>query len=85
MVLQVDELSNRIGNYFASQGIKHGDSVAVFLENRVEYVCLWLGLTKVRKELLLFFVPSLAFVSLLSSQVHTIHFPILCMSLVVGV
>ncbi|XP_045126369.1 long-chain fatty acid transport protein 4-like isoform X2 [Portunus trituberculatus] len=44
---QVDELSNRIGNYFASQGIKHGDSVAVFLENRVEYVCLWLGLTKI--------------------------------------
>ncbi|XP_050693749.1 long-chain fatty acid transport protein 4-like isoform X1 [Eriocheir sinensis] len=44
---QVDELSNRIGNYFASQGIKHGDSVAVFMENRVEYVCLWLGLTKI--------------------------------------
>lgn len=44
---QVDELSNRIGNYFASKGIKHGDSVAVFMENRVEYVCLWLGLTKI--------------------------------------
>lgn len=44
---QVDELSNRVGNYFAGKGLKHGDAVALFMENRVEYVCIWLGLTKV--------------------------------------
>ncbi|XP_066978794.1 long-chain fatty acid transport protein 1-like isoform X2 [Macrobrachium rosenbergii] len=45
--LQVDEYSNRVGNYFASKGIKHGDAVALFKENSVEYVCLWLGLCKI--------------------------------------
>ncbi|XP_064107714.1 long-chain fatty acid transport protein 1-like isoform X1 [Macrobrachium nipponense] len=44
---QVDEYSNRVGNYFASKGIKHGDAVALFKENSVEYVCLWLGLCKI--------------------------------------
>lgn len=44
---EVDEFSNRVGNYFSAQGISKGDSVALFMENRVEYVCLWLGLTKI--------------------------------------
>ncbi|XP_068234587.1 long-chain fatty acid transport protein 1-like isoform X4 [Palaemon carinicauda] len=44
---KVDEYSNRVGNYFASRGIKHGDAVAIFKENSVEYVCLWLGLCKI--------------------------------------
>lgn len=41
---QVDQLSNRVGNYFAAQGIKHGDAIGIFMENSVEYICLWLGL-----------------------------------------
>ncbi|XP_047478950.1 LOW QUALITY PROTEIN: long-chain fatty acid transport protein 4-like [Penaeus chinensis] len=44
---EVDEFSNRVGNYFSARGIAKGDSVALFMENRVEYVCLWLGLTKI--------------------------------------
>nr|XP_027222609.1 long-chain fatty acid transport protein 4-like [Penaeus vannamei] len=44
---EVDEFSNRVGNYFSAQGISKGDSVALSMENRVEYVCLWLGLTKI--------------------------------------
>ncbi|KAK7057003.1 hypothetical protein SK128_012332, partial [Halocaridina rubra] len=43
---QVDELSNKVGNYFASQGVKHGDAIALFMENCVEYICIWLGLCK---------------------------------------
>lgn len=44
---QVDQLSNRVGNYFAAQGIKHGDAIGIFMENSVEYICLWLGLCKI--------------------------------------
>ena len=29
-----------------SVGFKHGDSIALFMENRPEYVGLWLGCTK---------------------------------------
>ncbi|XP_076056825.1 long-chain fatty acid transport protein 4-like isoform X2 [Oratosquilla oratoria] len=43
---EVDEYSNKIANYFSKKGIENGDSVAVFMENRVEYVCTWLGLAK---------------------------------------
>ncbi|CAL8126308.1 unnamed protein product [Orchesella dallaii] len=43
----VDEASNRVANYFASQGLKKGDCVSVFMENRPEYVCVWLGLSKI--------------------------------------
>ncbi|CAL8072558.1 unnamed protein product [Orchesella dallaii] len=44
---QVQELSNRIGNHFSSIGFKKGDTVALFMENRPEYVCIWLGLNKI--------------------------------------
>ncbi|CAL4059398.1 unnamed protein product, partial [Meganyctiphanes norvegica] len=44
---QVEDYSNQVANYFADQGIKHGDAVALFMENRVEYICTWLGLTKI--------------------------------------
>jgi solute carrier family 27 (fatty acid transporter), member 1/4 len=43
---EVDEYSNRIANYFRSQGIKHGDCVALYMDNRLEYIGIWLGLTK---------------------------------------
>jgi len=45
----VDEMSNRVANYFAAKGYKKGDCVALFLENRPMYVCIWLGLSKVKK------------------------------------
>ena len=42
----VEDYSNRIANYFKSQGYKKGDVVALFLESCPEFVCIWLGLSK---------------------------------------
>ena len=33
-----------------SVGFKHGDSIALFMENRPEYVGLWLGCTKLQED-----------------------------------
>ncbi|RZF38777.1 hypothetical protein LSTR_LSTR008147 [Laodelphax striatellus] len=44
---QVEEYSNRVANYFKAEGIKRGDAVAIFMEARPEYVCMWLGLSKI--------------------------------------
>ncbi|KAK8734282.1 hypothetical protein OTU49_006107 [Cherax quadricarinatus] len=44
---QVDMLSNQIGNYFAFKGVEHGDVIGLFMENRVQYICIWLGLCKI--------------------------------------
>jgi solute carrier family 27 fatty acid transporter 1/4 len=44
---QVEEFSNRVAHYFKSVGIKHGDTVALFMESKPEYVCIWLGLSKI--------------------------------------
>jgi len=46
-VFQVEEFSNRVAHYFKSKGIKHGDTVALFMESKPEYVCIWLGLSKI--------------------------------------
>lgn len=39
--------SNRIANYFLQRGYQKGESVALFMENRPEYVATWLGLAKI--------------------------------------
>jgi len=40
--------SNRVANYLTSvRGFKKGDCVALFMENRPEYIGIWLGCTKV--------------------------------------
>lgn len=44
---EVEEESNRVANYFESKGYKKGDSVALFMENRPEFVTIWLGLCKI--------------------------------------
>ncbi|XP_072401319.1 long-chain fatty acid transport protein 4-like isoform X2 [Diabrotica undecimpunctata] len=44
---QVDEYSNKIANIFKSHGYKKGDKVALFLENKPEFICIWLGLSKI--------------------------------------
>ena len=46
-MLQLDEYSNRLAHYLLSAGVRHGDSVALFMENKPEYIGLWLGCTKV--------------------------------------
>lgn len=43
---QIDQFSNRIANYFIGQGYRRGDEVALFMDNRPEYVGIWLGLAK---------------------------------------
>ena len=35
-----------MANFFVSSGYRKGDSVALFMENRPEYVVVWLGLAK---------------------------------------
>lgn len=45
--LQLDEYSNQLAHFLLGAGFKHGDSVALFMENRPEYIGLWLGCTKV--------------------------------------
>ncbi|XP_063902573.1 long-chain fatty acid transport protein 4-like isoform X1 [Zophobas morio] len=44
---QVEEFSNKVANVFKSHGYKRGDVVALLLENRPEFIGLWLGLTKI--------------------------------------
>eukprot|EP00092_Neocalanus_flemingeri_P036124 GFUD01039329.1.p1 GENE.GFUD01039329.1~~GFUD01039329.1.p1 ORF type:complete len:650 (-),score=172.75 GFUD01039329.1:557-2506(-) len=44
---QLDTYSNRVAHFLLSCGFKHGDTLALFMENRPEYVGLWLGCTKV--------------------------------------
>jgi solute carrier family 27 fatty acid transporter 1/4 len=41
------EYSNKIANLFANKfKLKKGDCVALFMENKPEYIGLWIGLSK---------------------------------------
>jgi solute carrier family 27 fatty acid transporter 1/4 len=40
-------LKNRIANVFIQNGFKNGDKVALLMENRPEFVGIWLGLSKI--------------------------------------
>ncbi|RLU17248.1 hypothetical protein DMN91_011317 [Ooceraea biroi] len=44
---QVEDFSNKIATIFKTHGYKKGDVVALLLENRPEFVAIWLGLSKV--------------------------------------
>ena len=43
----LEEYSNRVANYLLRAGYKPGQCVALFMENRPEYVGLWLGCSKI--------------------------------------
>jgi solute carrier family 27 fatty acid transporter 1/4 len=44
----MEDYSNRIAELFLCKfGLKKGDCVALFLENKPEYVGIWLGLSKI--------------------------------------
>ena len=43
----LEDYSNRVANFFLRAGYKPGQCVALFMENRIEFVGLWLGCTKV--------------------------------------
>uniref|UniRef100_A0A7N6FGK8 Arachidonate--CoA ligase n=1 Tax=Anabas testudineus TaxID=64144 RepID=A0A7N6FGK8_ANATE len=47
---QLDEYSNRVANFLLDRGFKDGDVVALFMENRSQYVGLWLGMAKIGVE-----------------------------------
>ena len=44
---EVDEYSNAIANCLYEAGFRYGDVVALFYENRPEFVCYWLGMAKI--------------------------------------
>ncbi|XP_077986704.1 long-chain fatty acid transport protein 4-like [Glandiceps talaboti] len=44
---EMEEYSNRMANYFYEAGYKKDDVVAIFMESRPEFLCMWLGLAKI--------------------------------------
>ena len=44
---QLDAAANRYAHWASGRGIKRGDVVALFMPNRLEYVAVWYGLSKV--------------------------------------
>lgn len=44
---QIDDLSNKIAYCFKQRGYEKGDVVALFMENCPDYICFWLGLSKI--------------------------------------
>lgn len=45
--MQIEDLSNQIGNYFKTKNYKKDDTIALFMETRLEYSSMWLGLSKI--------------------------------------
>lgn len=44
---EFDAYANRVAHWAQAEGCKPGDTVAVFVRNRAEYVAIWFGLSKV--------------------------------------
>ncbi len=44
---QLDAMANRYAHWASGRGIKRGDTVALFMPNRLEYIPAWYGLSKV--------------------------------------
>ncbi|GFY37647.1 long-chain fatty acid transport protein 1 [Trichonephila inaurata madagascariensis] len=44
---EIEDYSNQVANCFAKLGFSYGDDVAVFMESKVEFVAIWLGLSKI--------------------------------------
>ncbi len=46
--MKLDDFANKVANTFAHKyGLKKGDPVCLLMENKPEYVGLWLGLGKI--------------------------------------
>ena len=43
---QVNEFSNRVAHVFQAAGFQPGDTISLLLDNRPEYVAIWLGMVK---------------------------------------
>jgi fatty-acyl-CoA synthase len=44
---QLDAMANRYANWARGRGINRGDTVALYMPNRIEYLAVWYGLSKV--------------------------------------
>lgn len=44
---EMDGLANQIAHWLLERGIKRGDTVALFMENKPEFIAWWLALTKI--------------------------------------
>ncbi len=44
---EFDDYANQVTNWAKGEGGKPGDTVAVFIRNRLEYVAIWYGLSKI--------------------------------------
>ncbi len=44
---QLDAMANRFAHWATGRGIKKGDTIALFMPNRIEYIAIWYGLSKV--------------------------------------
>jgi fatty-acyl-CoA synthase len=44
---ELDAMANRYAHWAQDQGIHRGDTVALFMPNRLEYLAIWYGLSKV--------------------------------------
>lgn len=44
---ELDVLANQVAHWALGQGLKAGDAIALFMENRPEYVAVWYGLSKI--------------------------------------
>src|SRR5262245_13339186 len=42
-----DAMANRFAHWAKNRGVRRGDTVALFMPNRVEYLAVWLGFAKV--------------------------------------
>lgn len=47
---QLDDYSSSVANFLQAQGLASGDVAALFMENRNEFVGLWLGMAKLGVE-----------------------------------
>ncbi|MEE9272651.1 MAG: long-chain-acyl-CoA synthetase [Robiginitomaculum sp.] len=45
--LEFDAYANKVAHWALSEGFKKGDTIAVFIINRFEYVAIWFGLSKI--------------------------------------
>ncbi len=44
---EMDAIANRFAHWGRSQNLRKGQTVALFMPNRLEYLCIWYGLSKI--------------------------------------
>ena len=45
--LELDEEANKIANWAIAKGYKTGDVISLLMENKPEFIFIWLGLSKI--------------------------------------